>query len=81
MVTKRDKDVNYVIHTPDHGKTQCLCHVSMLKSYWKREDVAEVVTIAPVCGQEEDAIVSECIQFLQMIMMSSSYTQRNLDIL
>ena len=81
MVTKRVGDVNYVIHTPDRRKTQCLCHVNMLKSYWGREDVAKVATVAPVYGQEEDAIVSEDTVSTGDVMMSGSCTLQNSDIL
>jgi len=81
MVTKRVGDVNYVIHTPDHRNTQHLCHVNMLKSYWEREDVTKVVTVVPVCGLEEDAIVSEDTVSTDNIMMSGSCTLQNSDIL
>ena len=80
-MTKRVGDVNYVIHTPDHRKTQRLCHVNMLKSYWEREDVARVATVVPVCGQEEDVIVSEDTVSTDDVMMSGSCTLQNSDIL
>jgi len=78
VVTKRVGDVNYVIHTTDRQKTQRLCHVNMLKSYWERGDVAKVATVAPVCGQVEDVIVSEDTDD---VMMGSSCTLQNSDIL
>ena len=81
VVTKRVGDVNYVIHTPDRRKTQRLCHVNMLKSYWERAEVAKVATIAPVCGHVEDVTAGEDAVSTDDVMMSSSCTLQNSDIL
>ena len=48
VVTKRVGDVHYVIHMPDRRKTQRLCHINMLKSYYEADNVASVATVAPV---------------------------------
>ena len=82
-MTKRVGNVNYVIHTSDRRKTQRLCHVNMLKSYWERGDVAKVAIVAPVSGQlqVEDATVSEDTVSTDDVMMSSSCTLQNSDIL
>ena len=51
VVTKRVGDVSYVIHTPDRHKTQCLCHINMLKSYYETHNVASVATTALGYGE------------------------------
>jgi len=81
VVTKRVGDVNYVIDTPDRRKTQRLCHVNMLKSYWERGNVAKIAIVAPVSRQVEDATVSEDTVSTDDVMMSSSCTLQNSDIL
>ena len=80
-MTKRVGDVIYVIHTPDRRKTQRLCHVNMLKSYWERGEVAKVATTAPVCGHVEDVTAGEDTVSTDDVMMSSSCTLQNSDIL
>ena len=80
VVTKRVGDVNYVIRTPDCRKTQHLCHINMLKSYYETDNVASVSTIAPVYG-EEDTKVSEDSISTDSVTISGSCTLQNSEIL
>ena len=65
---------------PHHRKTQCLCHINMLKSYYETDTVASVATIAPVYG-EENTTVSEDSISTDSVTISGSCTLQNLEIL
>ena len=77
VVTKRVGDVNYVIHTPDHRKTQRLCHINMLKGYYERKNAVGVATIAPVYVEEGDVMVSVDPFAADDVTMSGSCTLQN----
>lgn len=36
IIERKVSDVTYVVRTPDRGKPQRLCHLNMLKKYYKR---------------------------------------------
>ena len=52
--------VNYVINTPDRGKSQQLCHANMLKQYFERDSstthVISLVTPVPLGIHLDDGI-------------------------
>ena len=81
VVTKRIGDVNYVTHTPDRCKTQCLCHIKMLKSYYEADNVASVATIAPVYGEEATKVSEDSISTNSVTISGGSCTSQNSEIL
>ena len=61
-VESKNDDLNYVIKTPDRKKKRQLCHVNMLKEYFKREknQPATVKTVAMIhVNHTEDEIHTE----------------------
>ena len=53
IVTKRVGNLNYIIHTPDRCRTQCLCHINMLKKYCERGDIVRVATITAINSMDD----------------------------
>ena len=51
-VVKRLNSVDYLISTPDRGKTKRVCHVNMIKPYHERGVLKPVGCIAPVGVRE-----------------------------
>jgi len=49
---KKVDEVNYILNTPGHRKTQRLCHVNMLKQYHQRQEetTSDGVEAAAVMG-------------------------------
>lgn len=52
----------YVVHTPDRRRKTQVCHVNMLKPYYKRtsaaEDVPSVAVVTPIRRVEKDNAVN-----------------------
>lgn len=74
VVTEKLSDLNYLIATPESRKASCLCHVNLLKPYYKRDgdrgdtDVRPVLAISPVVGYGQ-LKNSESLQDLHKLLL------------
>ncbi|KAG7506797.1 hypothetical protein JOB18_015708 [Solea senegalensis] len=48
VIERKLSDTNYVIHTPDHRKKTCVCHINMLKMYVDRDKSVLPPVVTPV---------------------------------
>ncbi|KAK4287334.1 hypothetical protein Pmani_039592, partial [Petrolisthes manimaculis] len=55
-IVKKLSDVNYVVETPDKRKSRRICHVNMIKLYYRRENPVAVIN---VCSMDEEDEVPE----------------------
>ena len=65
-VLKKMSDVNYVISTPDKRRKETLCHINLIKKYYKRDEegestatfvVAPTVAVHRVEDEEQEEVV------------------------
>lgn len=47
-IERKRSETDYIVHTPDRSRKTQVCHVNMLKPYYKRARAAEVVDVPPV---------------------------------
>ncbi|KAK4314182.1 hypothetical protein Pmani_014515 [Petrolisthes manimaculis] len=55
-IVKKLSDVNYVVETPDKRKSRRICHVNMIKLYYRRENPVAVIN---VCSMDEEDEIPE----------------------
>ena len=77
-VSEKKSEQNYVIKTPDRRKSQQLCHINMLKPYFKRKrEIGPEVVNAVSVGLSKDSYESQILS--DMTKLSNPDVLNNLD--